>query len=165
MRFGHLGIHLLPKAIANEMKALGLVGWRAGLSTFIGPGTLGLCNYDRKSVVLLHSLVEFGPPEAVEEIVIHELGHAVVGPGKGHTKVWANACADLGWPNITQKYEGITLLPRNVTRTVFAYRLCYVAKDGTIELLDEFSNRNPSLRNHQVTGRPETRGRLRWMPL
>jgi len=35
-------------------------------------------------------------PHLLAETVLHELGHAVVGPGHGHGPVWREACARLG---------------------------------------------------------------------
>lgn len=165
MRFGNLEPKHIPKAIANELHARGLKGWRVGLTTFIDMGVLGICNYTDGIIWILHSLAFSGCPEAIEEVVLHEMAHAIAGYRAGHGPKWVQACADIGLQNATAKFNTLHLLPNSVARTIYTHRLCFNREDGTIEELPEYTCRPRNLRNSQVTGRPETAGKLFWNPL
>ena len=50
---------------------------------------MGLCVYHRRSIELSIYFVERdNPVEEIRDTILHEIAHALVGPGHGHDKVW-----------------------------------------------------------------------------
>ena len=59
--------------------------------------TMGLCVYHRKTIELSIYFVERdNPVEEVRDTILHEIAHALVGPGHGHDKVWKRKCIEIG---------------------------------------------------------------------
>lgn len=56
----------------------------------------GLCTYKERRIELSLPLFHFMKPEAVEDTLLHELAHALVGGGHGHGPVWKAACVRVG---------------------------------------------------------------------
>lgn len=165
MRFGNLDPVLIPKAVANELKRLGLNGWKVGLTSFIDMGTLGICNHTDKVIWILHSLAFSGCEDAIEEVVLHEMGHALAGYRAGHGPKWVDACASIGLHDASAKFKTLHLLPNTVARTIYTHRLVIRWNRDTIEELKEYTCRPYNMRNKQLAGRPETLGKLFWNPL
>ncbi len=57
---------------------------------------LGVCRYGTRSVELSRYFVERNSPEEVQDTLLHEIAHALVGPGHGHDAVWTQKCLELG---------------------------------------------------------------------
>jgi len=58
---------------------------------------LGLCVYQRRSIELSIYFVERdNPPEELRDTILHEIAHALVGPGHGHDRVWKRKCLEIG---------------------------------------------------------------------
>jgi predicted SprT family Zn-dependent metalloprotease len=58
---------------------------------------MGLCVYHRKAIELSIYFVERNNPlEAIRDTILHEIAHALVGPGHGHDKVWKRKCIEIG---------------------------------------------------------------------
>lgn len=58
---------------------------------------LGLCVYGRRSIELsIHFVERDNPPEEIRDTILHEIAHALVGPGHGHDKVWKRKCIEIG---------------------------------------------------------------------
>jgi predicted SprT family Zn-dependent metalloprotease len=76
-----LGRHVLP-------------GWSFGFNR--RKRSLGLCFHHRKAVELSVHLVERNGPEEVLDTLLHEIAHALVGPGHGHDAVWRRKCVEVG---------------------------------------------------------------------
>lgn len=57
---------------------------------------LGLCDYKEKFIVLSESFVALNDVCQVRNTVLHEIAHALVGPGHGHNLVWKNQALALG---------------------------------------------------------------------
>lgn len=65
-------------------------------------GTAGLTDYETRTVTFSATAMESWDWPEVENTVIHELAHVLVGPGQGHNRKWAKQVKDLG--GIPQQY-------------------------------------------------------------
>lgn len=156
--------HELPIEVEKFLSDNGLHGWKCVLPPFIKREVLGLCSYRDKKISILNALVRYGSPEEIANTVIHEIAHALT-PGARHGEMWVKCAQDLGLKDPKAVNEHVAHLPQHVQRTLYSHRLCVLSEDGSVELLSEFTNYPHNLRNQQLNGRPETRGRLRWKPL
>jgi predicted SprT family Zn-dependent metalloprotease len=83
------------RQIANEMLTLyGLEDWTF---TYNRRKTeMGLCLYSPKRIELSQYFIELNGDEAVRETLLHEIAHALVGPGHGHDLFWKQQCLKIG---------------------------------------------------------------------
>jgi predicted SprT family Zn-dependent metalloprotease len=58
--------------------------------------SMGFCRYASKTIELSCYLVVQNGPEEVEDTILHEIAHALVGPGHGHNTVWKRKCIEIG---------------------------------------------------------------------
>ena len=58
--------------------------------------TLGLCRYAMKTIELSIFLVDRNGTDEVRDTILHEVAHALVGPGHGHDAVWKRKCVEIG---------------------------------------------------------------------
>ena len=56
---------------------------------------LGQCNYDKKTIAV-SQWVFTDLNEQVEDTILHEIAHALVGPGKGHDLKWKTVARNIG---------------------------------------------------------------------
>lgn len=56
----------------------------------------GLCNYSKKIISLSRVLTELNEEALVRDTILHEIAHALVGPGVGHGKVWKEKIVEIG---------------------------------------------------------------------
>ena len=154
----------LPNAVEKFLCELGYADWKCVLPPFLGPGVLGLCNYTTKTISVLNALVQRGHPDDIIETVLHEIAH-VLAPTDGHGDEWKEKAKSIGLENPRIFSKQIENLPLEIQRIFYSHQLCVLSPDASIELLPEFTNHPRNLRNKFISGRPETRGRLRWKPL
>src|SRR5271165_928788 len=57
---------------------------------------MGLCAYARRTIELSTYFVERNGQEEILDTVLHEIAHALVGPGHGHDAVWKRKCVEIG---------------------------------------------------------------------
>jgi predicted SprT family Zn-dependent metalloprotease len=57
---------------------------------------MGLCLYDARAIQLSAHFVELNDLGAVRDTLLHEIAHALVGPGHGHDEVWKRKCRQIG---------------------------------------------------------------------
>src|SRR5262245_51513217 len=57
---------------------------------------LGLCYYPRKRLELSVHLVARNGDAEVRDTILHEIAHALTGPGHGHDAAWKAACVRVG---------------------------------------------------------------------
>jgi len=80
-----------------ELKRHGLTSWK---TIFTKSGKwIARCYYDERRIVfnILH-LASRSEVE-VKQTILHEVAHALVGPGFGHNEVWRNKAKELGLEN------------------------------------------------------------------
>ncbi len=57
----------------------------------------GLCNYTRKRITVSRHLAERFDDDAIHQVLLHEVAHALAGPGAGHGPRWKRIATDLGY--------------------------------------------------------------------
>ena len=72
----------------------GLTGWR--LTFDDAKARAGVCRSDRREIGLSRALVRLYSPAQVTETVLHEIAHALAGPGHGHDRVWRATALRIG---------------------------------------------------------------------
>jgi predicted SprT family Zn-dependent metalloprotease len=58
--------------------------------------SLGVCQYRRRRIELSIHLIERNSAAEVRDTILHEIAHALVGPGHGHDAVWKEMCRRIG---------------------------------------------------------------------
>ena len=102
-------------ALARRLlDAHGLPGWTVALDS--AKARAGLCRYDRRTISLSRHLIRLHQPQEVEDTVLHEIAHALVGPGHAHDAVWraqarrlgssAERCVPADRPRVTGEWRG-----------------------------------------------------------
>src|SRR5262245_59311474 len=84
------------RRLAEELMARhGLAGWSFGFNR--RKRSLGLCRYATRTIELSVYLV-YGNSAAdeVRDTLLHEIAHALVGPGHAHDAAWKAKCLEVG---------------------------------------------------------------------
>ncbi len=87
--------HTQARELATRlMDQHGLTGWRL---VFDNARTrAGVCRSDRQEIGLSRYLTDLYSPDQVREAVLHEIAHALVGPGHGHDRKWRTVARRIG---------------------------------------------------------------------
>jgi predicted SprT family Zn-dependent metalloprotease len=72
----------------------GLKGWSFDFNRH--KRTLGVCRYEARAIELSVYLVYHNGPDEVRDTILHEIAHALVGPGHGHDAVWKAKAVEIG---------------------------------------------------------------------
>jgi len=81
--------------LALELMARhGLEGWTFAFNR--RKRALGLCRFATRAIELSSYLVDGNSKEEVRDTILHEIAHALVGPGHGHDVVWKAKCVEVG---------------------------------------------------------------------
>ena len=81
--------------LALELMARhGLEGWKFAFNR--RKRALGLCRYGTKAIELSVYLVDANTTDEVRDTILHEIAHALVGPGHAHDATWKAKCAEVG---------------------------------------------------------------------
>ena len=83
----------------------GLVNYSFGFDRAIRRA--GLCNYSQKRITISRHLVEAGDMHVVEQVLLHEIAHALTGQAAGHGKIWKAKASELGY--LHQRIDGTPL--------------------------------------------------------
>jgi predicted SprT family Zn-dependent metalloprotease len=83
----------------------GLVNYSFGFDRAIRRA--GLCNYSQKRITISRHLVEAGDLHVVEQVLLHEIAHALCGQAAGHGKIWKAKATELGY--LHQRIDGTPL--------------------------------------------------------
>ncbi|MGK5682691.1 SprT-like domain-containing protein [Actinoplanes sp. URMC 104] len=76
------------------MQRHGLAGWQL---VFDNARTrAGVCRFDRREIGLSRVLTGLYSAEQVTDTVLHEIAHALTGPGHGHDRVWRATARRIG---------------------------------------------------------------------
>ncbi len=57
---------------------------------------MGLCVYHRRTIELSVYFVKRNSHEEILDTILHEIAHALVGPGHAHDAVWERKCLEIG---------------------------------------------------------------------
>ncbi|MGV8968157.1 MAG: SprT-like domain-containing protein [Cellulomonas sp.] len=71
-----------------------LTGWRVVFDR--ARTRAGICRFDRQEIGLSRVLTALHPPELVRETILHEIAHALTGPGHAHDAVWRATARGIG---------------------------------------------------------------------
>lgn len=85
----------LARALLDE-HGLAAVGWRFAWSN--GLNTLGHCCWRSRTISLSRHFVRLNDHDMVRLTVLHEIAHALAGPGTGHGPTWRRHARRLGVP-------------------------------------------------------------------
>ena len=56
----------------------------------------GCCNFSKKCITISRIITEKAPYDAVKDVILHEIAHALAGRGHGHNIVWKRVCVAIG---------------------------------------------------------------------
>ena len=56
----------------------------------------GICDYNTKSIRLSRKLTLLNRKSIINEVILHEIAHALVGPDKGHNTIWESKAIEIG---------------------------------------------------------------------
>lgn len=96
------------------MDGHGLVGWSLGFDR--AKRRAGRANLVKREISLSQPLMELFNEDQVRKVVLHEIAHALVGPGHNHDRVWKQMCASIGgdpkarytdWPDVDHLWQGV----------------------------------------------------------
>jgi predicted SprT family Zn-dependent metalloprotease len=109
--------------LARElMSRFRLVGWKFRFDR--ERRAFGTCSYQLKTIRLSLPLVELNPEDEVRDTILHEIAHALVGPGHNHDDIWKAKCRQIGArPEATYDAEDVRPVP-----------LKYVSQVGLLQL-------------------------------
>lgn len=57
----------------------------------------GLCNYTHKRITVSRHLATLFEDDDIHQVLLHEVAHAIAGPGTGHGPKWKAVAAELGY--------------------------------------------------------------------
>lgn len=72
----------------------GLKDWRFELD--FAKKRAGCCKYRSKTITLSYYYVTANSGEDILDTLLHEIAHAIAGPGTGHGPVWKAVCRRIG---------------------------------------------------------------------
>ena len=82
--------------LANRLfQKHGLINYSFGFDRAVRRA--GLCNYTQRRITLSKHFVAVSDMDAIEQVLLHEIAHALVGQSVGHGKVWKLKAAELGY--------------------------------------------------------------------
>ena len=82
---------------AEKLQELNLKGWRFVIDQR-PKNRGGQCRYRTREIALSAWVLQDGEKqdEKIRDIILHEIAHAVVGPGNGHNHVWKSMARAIG---------------------------------------------------------------------
>ncbi len=76
------------------MKTHGLSDWTLKLDH--ARRRAGSCDYGKKQITLSRHYVRYAEDSHIEDTILHEIAHALVGPRHGHDAVWRMKAREIG---------------------------------------------------------------------
>jgi predicted SprT family Zn-dependent metalloprotease len=65
----------------------------------------GCCYYYQRKITLSSVLCELNKEKDVRDVILHEIAHALVGPGHGHSDIWRSKAIEIGCSGFRCKSE------------------------------------------------------------
>lgn len=89
----------IPHVVEDFLKQFGLyqTGWRFAWDN--ARRRAGSCQYAKKRITLSRHFVKLNvdvQPDEVFDCILHEIAHAIAGPGTYHGPEWVKACENIG---------------------------------------------------------------------
>ena len=81
-------------------------GWKFDMN--MRRSSLGLCSHGRNTIELSAPLTKANTWDRMKRTVLHEIAHALIGPGHGHDMIWKSICLAIGGDGLV-KADDITL--------------------------------------------------------
>lgn len=83
------------KALTEKtMREHGLHGWKVRIGSAVRQ--LGSCNSGTRTITISHPMAEANPMAEVMDTILHEIAHALAGPGAGHGPAWRSMARTIG---------------------------------------------------------------------
>jgi predicted SprT family Zn-dependent metalloprotease len=97
-----------------------LIGWKFQYTQ--ERTTFGSCNHGLKIIRLSAPLVELNSDYEVKDTILHEIAHALVGPGHDHDRVWMRKASEIGArPEATYDSKQVEAVPlKYVTQLTYS---------------------------------------------
>src|SRR6188768_1739759 len=96
--------------LRTELNNNGLADWSVRLNQNANSHFLGLCSHKDKSIILSAHHIDIHPTPDVMNTILHEVAHAIVGPGHAHNEVWVEKAREVGCDN-TLPCSNLSLSP------------------------------------------------------
>ncbi|QKJ25579.1 SprT-like domain-containing protein [Aquiluna borgnonia] len=64
----------------------------------------GLCNYSKRRITISRHLVQVSEIHQIEQVLLHEIAHALCGQQAGHGPIWRAKATELGY--LHQRIDG-----------------------------------------------------------
>lgn len=87
------------KLCRAELDKYNLSDWHVRLTSDPNQPFLGLCVYRDKSIILNAAHIDIHPTAEVINTILHEIAHAIVGPGHAHNSTWETKAREIGCDN------------------------------------------------------------------
>lgn len=92
------------RKLANQlMREHGLADWSFDFDRAVV--RFGQCRHKDKAITLSAKLTQLNDFDKVNDTILHEIAHALVGTGNGHNRVWKAKCREIG-ANPARTYDG-----------------------------------------------------------
>jgi len=115
----------------------------------------GICNYNTRKIELSSVLTELEDPFYVEQTILHEIAHALVGYAAGHNREWKRCARELGVVNPKSR--------RNISgNTKPAYKWAIKYNGEIVKGYHRKPNKDMFTRVHNMylTNKVHTKGKL-----
>lgn len=89
------------------LKEYNLSGWHVVLNIDSRVRFLGLCDHSSKTIILNAIAIDVHPNVEVIDTIRHEVAHAIVGAGYGHSQTWMDKAIELGATPVACSSMGI----------------------------------------------------------
>ncbi len=89
-------VETLANGLIDQHQAGGRLAkaWRFGFD--LAPSRAGACNYSARRINLSVSYCQRATRAEIEDTILHEIAHAIVGPRHNHDKVWKAKALEIG---------------------------------------------------------------------
>ena len=85
----------------TELIKYGLNEWHVRQNTNANGHYLGLCSHKDKCIILNAHHIDIHPTIEVQNTILHEIAHALVGPSHGHDTIWRDKAKEIGCEHLS----------------------------------------------------------------
>ncbi len=90
----------VTQLMRKHMDNNGLQDWKIGFKR--SKNILATCYYDKKEIRIAKWYYEMNDCKAITRTILHEIAHALLGWGFGHSIAWVHKCRQIGLKNPSQ---------------------------------------------------------------